>query len=143
MANLLVQLTWLISAAIIVCIYVRIGVTGQAEDSHKILGSSTMTWVSASNATALCNDYSQAGFFIHQNQSSRDWVVFLESGGLCYNTESCNRRFFVRKVSFYYKATQSPISVSGPPARMLLTISKFSASSNYSLYTACVNDTQN
>ena len=63
-----------------------------------------MTWVSASNATALCNDYSRAGFFIRQNQSSRDWVVFLESGGLCYNTESCNRRFFVRQVYklFFY-----------------------------------------
>lgn len=57
-----------------------------------------MKWVSASNPEALCNDFTQAGFFIRQNQSSNNWVVFLESGGLCYSTESCNRRFFVRKV---------------------------------------------
>ena len=69
-------------------------VKGQAQISQ----SSKMSWVSASNDTALCNDYTRAGFFIRQNQSSRDWVVFLESGGLCYNTESCNRRFFARQV---------------------------------------------
>ena len=62
--------------------------------------SSNMVWASASNSTALCNDFTQAGFFIRQNPSSKNWVVFLESGGLCYSTESCNRRFFVRKVGF-------------------------------------------
>ena len=92
-----VQLTWLISAAVVACVCVQTGVIAQTEDSQK---SNTMSWVSASNAAALCNDYTRAGFFIRQNQSSRDWVVFLESGGLCYNTESCNRRFFVRQVSF-------------------------------------------
>ena len=63
-------------------------------------GSSNMVWVSASNSTALCNDFTRAGFFMRQNLSSKNWVVFLESGGLCYSTESCNRRFFVRKVGF-------------------------------------------
>ena len=64
-------------------------------------GNSNMVWVSTSNSTALCNDFTQAGFFIRQNLSSKNWVVYLESGGLCYNTESCNRRFFVRKVFNY------------------------------------------
>ena len=72
-------------------------VQGQTQMS----GSNKMVWVSAFNTTALCNDYTQAGFFIRQNQSSRDWVVFLESGGLCYDTESCNRRFFARQVRLY------------------------------------------
>ena len=72
-------------------------IKGQARMSQ----SSKMAWVPASNATALCNDYTRAGFFIRQNQSSRDWVVFLESGGLCYDTESCNRRFFIRQVRLY------------------------------------------
>ena len=89
-----VHVVWLISAA--VCVQIGLLVTAQAKDSP---GSGTMTWVAASNATALCNDYTRAGFFIRQNLSSNNWVVFLESGGLCYNTESCNRRFFVRKVS--------------------------------------------
>ena len=57
-----------------------------------------MKWISASNDDALCNDFTRAGFFIHENPSSNNWVVFLESGGLCYSTESCNRRFFVREV---------------------------------------------
>ena len=75
-------------------------VEGQAQDVSQ---SSKMAWVSASNATALCNDYTRAGFFLRQNHSSRDWVVFLESGGLCYNTESCNRRFFTQQVRVYIK----------------------------------------
>ena len=61
-------------------------------------GRNKMAWVSSTNSTALCNDFTRAGFFIRRSESSRDWVVFLESGGLCYNTESCNRRFFVRQV---------------------------------------------
>ena len=65
-------------------------------------GRNKMAWVSSTNSTALCNDFTRAGFFIRRNESSRDWVVFLESGGLCYNTESCNRRFFVRQVTNCY-----------------------------------------
>ena len=60
--------------------------------------SDLMRWVRASDKRALCNDYTRAGFFIRRNESSNDWIVFLESGGLCYNTDSCNKRFFVRKV---------------------------------------------
>ena len=59
-----------------------------------------MEWIQAENQTALCNDFTRAGFFIRRNQSSNDWIIFLESGGLCYSTETCNRRFFVRKVSY-------------------------------------------
>ena len=88
------QLVWLAVVAM-ASVRVQTGVTAQTEGTQKTI---TMSWVSASNATALCNDYTRAGFFIRQNHSSRDWVVFLESGGLCYNTESCNRRFFVRQV---------------------------------------------
>lgn len=65
-----------------------------------------MTWVSTSNSMALCNDFTQAGFFIRRNTNSNSWVVFLESGGLCYDKASCNRRFFVRTVRpswCYYK----------------------------------------
>ena len=89
------QLAWL-AVAVVICVCIRTGVIAQTEDTQK------MSWVSASNATALCNDYTRAGFFIRRNESSRDWVVFLESGGLCYNTESCNRRFFVRQVASCY-----------------------------------------
>lgn len=71
-----------------------------AEDNGKESAQLKMEWIQVSNTTALCNDYTPAGFFIRQNfnLSSNNWVVFLESGGLCYNSESCNRRFFIRKV---------------------------------------------
>ena len=39
-----------------------------------------MVWVPASNLMALCNDFTQAGFFIRRNNASANWVVFLESG---------------------------------------------------------------
>ena len=94
-STLSLQLAWL-AVAVVVCVCIGTGIIAQTEDTQK--SSITMSWVSASNATALCNDYTRAGFFIRRNESSRDWVVFLESGGLCYNTESCNRRFFVRQV---------------------------------------------
>ena len=59
---------------------------------------SKMMWVAASNPMALCNDFTRAGFFIRRNIASDKWVVFLESGDLCYDRDSCNRRFFVRTV---------------------------------------------
>ena len=70
-----------------------------AQDSQQASVQPKMSWISVNDPTALCNDFTRAGFFIRRNVSSNNWVVFLESGGLCYNTESCNRRFFARKVS--------------------------------------------
>lgn len=64
--------------------------------------SAKLIWVSASNSTALCNDFTRAGFFIRRNTASNNWIVFLEGGGLCYNTNTCNKRFFVSKVGFYF-----------------------------------------
>lgn len=61
--------------------------------------NNSMKWIRAKSSEALCNDFTRAGFFIRRNESSNDWIVFLESGGLCYNKETCNRRFFARKVS--------------------------------------------
>ena len=58
----------------------------QPGEESTLSSSEKMSWVPASNSSALCNDFTQAGFFIHQNPSSNDWVVFLESGGLCYDT---------------------------------------------------------
>ena len=66
-----------------------------------------MTWVPASNPMALCNDFTRAGFFIRRNTASDNWVVFLESGGLCYDRASCNRRFFVRTVRLQNKFCSS------------------------------------
>ena len=66
--------------------------------SQQIQGPQKMIWVPASNSSALCNDYTRAGFFIRRNATSKNWVLFLEGGGLCYNSQTCNRRFFASKV---------------------------------------------
>ena len=63
-----------------------------------------MRWVKAADNTALCNDRTRAGFFISRNRNNTDprsgkWVIFLESGSLCYSNDTCNRRFFNSKVN--------------------------------------------
>ncbi len=60
-----------------------------------------MYWKEANDSRALCNDYTRAGFFLKSNNASNRWVIFLESGSLCYNNETCNRRFFNSEVSLY------------------------------------------
>lgn len=61
-------------------------------------GGDRMQWNLASNPQALCNDFTRAGFFIRRNTSSDRWVIFLESGSLCFSSETCNNRFFRREV---------------------------------------------
>ena len=75
----------------------------QLVDAQAMQQRDKMVWVPASNPMALCNDFTQAGFFIRRNSASNNWIVFLESGGLCYNRDSCNRRFFVRTVRLHVK----------------------------------------
>ena len=59
-----------------------------------------MRWQQAADSRALCNDYTRAGFFISRNENSRDWIIFFESGGVCYSSDTCNRRFFSIEVLF-------------------------------------------
>ena len=59
-----------------------------------------LSWKEASDPRALCNDYSRAGFFLRRNITSPKWIIFLESGSLCYSNDTCNRRFFSATVSF-------------------------------------------
>ncbi|CAL1131554.1 unnamed protein product [Cladocopium goreaui] len=42
---------------------------------------------------ALCNDGSPAMFYMQENISSSEWVVYLAGGGWCYDLESCQGRF--------------------------------------------------
>lgn len=58
--------------------------------------SEPLKWQPVSNDSALCNDFTKAGFF-HRNATedgAGKWVVFLESGSLCFSNETCNRRYF-------------------------------------------------
>ena len=56
---------------------------------------SVLKWSFSEHDTALCNDFTRAGFF-HRNATDGEqkWVIFLESGSLCYSSETCNRRYF-------------------------------------------------
>lgn len=53
-------------------------------------------WKTVTNSAALCNDFTQAGFFHRQptKNGTGKWIVYLESGAVCYSSETCNRRYF-------------------------------------------------
>ena len=53
-----------------------------------------MKWQSLLNKEAVCNDFSRAGYFIETSNASNKWIIFLESGGLCFSPDTCNIRFF-------------------------------------------------
>jgi len=42
---------------------------------------------------AVCNDGTGAAFYMQENASSNDWLVYLAGGGWCYDLESCEGRF--------------------------------------------------
>ena len=63
-----------------------------------------LRWRTASSPAAMCNDFTQAGFF-HRNTTENGagkWIVFLESGALCYSSETCNRRYFKSSIRAQY-----------------------------------------
>ena len=67
-----------------------------------------LTWSYADDTAALCNDFTQAGFFNRRGRRSASgeekWVVFLESGSLCYSNETCNRRYFQSHIRYRYSS---------------------------------------
>ena len=57
-----------------------------------------LQWHRLNNSEALCNDFSRAGYFLERNDTSSEWIIFLESGGLCFSPDTCNERFFASRV---------------------------------------------
>lgn len=56
--------------------------------------SRSLKRVFLSNRTITCNDGSQAGFYLRKSVvKSKRWVVFLEGGWHCFDTESCKARW--------------------------------------------------
>lgn len=51
-----------------------------------------LTWHNISNSAAVCNDFTRAGFFLRRG-SVKKWVIYLESGGFCASSDTCNRRY--------------------------------------------------
>ena len=69
-----------------------------------------LIWTFTNDSTALCNDFTRAGFFHRgttRNATDQKWVVFLESGSLCYSSETCNRRYFQSYLRDRYSSDSS------------------------------------
>ena len=64
-----------------------------------------LVWQKSEDPEALCNDFTRAGYFKRVNSISDKWVIFLESGGLCFSNDTCNRRFFQREVRVRFNIT--------------------------------------
>ena len=62
----------------------------------------SLQWRFVNNEDALCNDFTQAGYYLHNAPSSQNWVVFLEGGGACFSAETCNRRYVNRETRLQY-----------------------------------------
>ena len=56
-----------------------------ASKMHRIIVSN------ASARSAVCNDASDAIFYLEKTQSTK-WIVFIESGGGCFDFDSCQER---------------------------------------------------
>jgi len=62
----------------------------------------SLQWRFVDNSDALCNDFTQAGYYLYSNPLSQNWVVFLEGGGACFSAETCNRRYLNRETRLRY-----------------------------------------
>ncbi|KAL5474832.1 hypothetical protein EMCRGX_G026851 [Ephydatia muelleri] len=64
-------------------------------------------WKVINDSTALCNDYTPAGYFVASGRTPEHWVIFLESGGGCYSPTTCNARYFNESVRTKFKSSGS------------------------------------
>ena len=64
-------------------------------------------WNIISDRSALCNDYTPAGYFVANGRTPEHWVIFLESGGGCYSPDTCNARYFSQIVRTRFKNSSS------------------------------------
>ena len=69
----------------------------QNELPESISGLGPMNKITVSQAesrNAVCNDGTPAVYFIRRGieEGSTRWIIHLQGGGFCYNSETCNRR---------------------------------------------------
>ena len=67
----------------------------------------SLSWEFTRNSTALCNDFTRAGFF-HRTSSvlEKKWIIFLEGGSLCYANDNCNHRYFQSYIRDRYSSDE-------------------------------------
>jgi len=66
--------------------------------------------------SAVCNDGSPAGYYFRRGGNSKDWVVFLEGGGYCFNKWTCSKRSLLSKSRKY-----SLLSIEGSSKKKFVT----------------------
>lgn len=50
-----------------------------------------LVWLA--NTSLTCNDGSSAGYYFRRGTNTNHWIVYLEGGGYCWDTTSCNARW--------------------------------------------------
>ena len=73
----------------------------------KVSFAEDFTWKIISDTSALCNDYTPAGYFVASGRTPEHWIIFLESGGGCYSPDTCNARYFNQNVRTQFKYSSS------------------------------------
>eukprot|EP00731_Ephydatia_muelleri_P033340 Em0028g15a len=73
----------------------------------KVSSADDFAWKVINDSTALCNDYTPAGYFVASGRTPEHWVIFLESGGGCYSPTTCNARYFNESVRTKFKSSGS------------------------------------
>ncbi len=108
----------------------RLGMVGQAWISQRIAvvlvsavislllqpADGNLQWRGLSQSEfprALCNDFTHAGYFMRKGTESNKWVIFLESGGLCYSADTCNRRYFHQNIRSEYSGSGASFGLYG------------------------------
>lgn len=76
--------------------------------------------ISLSNQEAICNDNSRAVIFIGL-QTTKKWIIFFESGGLCTSKADCNQRYLNKNSTVLMTSKLLPDKVIG---RDILSSSK-------------------
>ena len=68
--------------------------------------------VEIEHSEAICNDNSQAVFYIGK-RSPKKWIIFFESGGLCTSQADCNERYKNKNSTVLMSSKTLPKSVIG------------------------------
>lgn len=69
--------------------------------------------IEANRAGALCNDFTEARYYLEQLPQAKDWVIFFEGGGGCSDNEQCNNRYRNNATKVLMSSYYLPNSVNG------------------------------
>lgn len=76
-------------------------------------GRNVLHKVNVDHREAVCNDGTQATYFIGSMSSTNKWILFFESGGLCASKIECNRRYLNENSTILMTSKGMPEKVEG------------------------------